>query len=425
VAAIDERVRPLGFASLLALGINGIVGVGIFFAPSQVAGSVPGAAGSAVYVATALALLPVAWAFAVLGGRFDVDGGPYVWARAAFGETFAFFVGWMAYVSALFSTSAVFSGLGQHAAPALGIDGEGARRAFAVVSALVFSGVAATGLRPSAIAWNVVTVLKLIPLVALAVLGITADVASAEPPQGHHAVHFARAALVVVFALQGFEIVPVVSGSARRSTRSIPAATVLSLLLAAGLYALLHAVAVAAVPDLNESGAPLVDAARALGGNGAAAVVAAGANVSAAGIAFGMIVMTPRYLAVLGEPAALGRWISAEDGRRVPQRALWLTAAVVVAFVSLGKLGELFVLSSVAVLAQYAVSVASLAVLAARRVRGLGRRHLWPAPLAIGALALATQGAEWRELGTAAGVLGFGALLLLVRRRTAKAPGTQ
>jgi amino acid transporter len=130
-----------------------------------------------------------------------------------------------------------------------------------------------------------------------------------------------------------------------------------------------------------------------------------------------MIVMTPRYLAVLGEPAALGRWISTEDRRRVPQRALWLTAVVVVAFVILGNLGELFVLSSVAVLAQYSVCVASLAVLAARRVRGLDRRHLWPAPLALGALVLATEGAEWRELWTAAGVLGFGALLLVVRRR--------
>ena len=46
--------RSLGFGSLLALGVNGIVGVGIFFAPSEVAALVPGAAGIAVYAVTAL-----------------------------------------------------------------------------------------------------------------------------------------------------------------------------------------------------------------------------------------------------------------------------------------------------------------------------------------------------------------------------------
>ena len=42
---------PLGFASLLALGINGIVGVGIFFAPREVATAVPGWRGVTVYLA--------------------------------------------------------------------------------------------------------------------------------------------------------------------------------------------------------------------------------------------------------------------------------------------------------------------------------------------------------------------------------------
>src|SRR4029453_260174 len=66
----------LGFGALLALGINGIVGVGIFFTPSQIAVLLPGRSGALAYLFTALALMPVACVYAVLGGRFRQDGGP-------------------------------------------------------------------------------------------------------------------------------------------------------------------------------------------------------------------------------------------------------------------------------------------------------------------------------------------------------------
>ncbi|MBK8994588.1 MAG: APC family permease [Myxococcales bacterium] len=162
--------RSLGFGSLLALGVNGIVGVGIFFAPAEVAGLVPGTAGVWVYALTALCLLPVALAYAALGSRFAEDGGPYVWARAAFGPSTGFAVGWVAYVSALFSTSAVMAGLSQHAGPLLGFDGVVGQRVFAALSVLVLAGTAASGLRPSAWVWSGITVLKLVPLLLLASL---------------------------------------------------------------------------------------------------------------------------------------------------------------------------------------------------------------------------------------------------------------
>ncbi|HOU91693.1 MAG TPA: amino acid permease, partial [Polyangiaceae bacterium] len=117
MAAAGDRAL-LGPVALLALGLNGIVGVGIFFLPRDVAGLVPGPAGVGVYALTALALLPVAAVYATLGGRFAEDGGPYVWARAAFGPAVAFVVGWVAWVSAVLSTAAVVVGLAETAAAA-------------------------------------------------------------------------------------------------------------------------------------------------------------------------------------------------------------------------------------------------------------------------------------------------------------------
>ncbi len=409
--------RTLGFWSLLALGVNGIVGVGIFFVPAQVAARVPGMGGVGVYALTAAALAPIAWAYATLGGHFDEDGGPYVWARAAFGPRFGFAVGWVAYVSALFSTSAVMAGLAEHAAPSLGLSGPFAQRGFILVCTLLLGAVVASGLKPSAIAWNAVTVLKLLPLFALAGLALAA--AAPAPVEEHAAAGvggFMRAALVVVFAMQGFEIVPVPAGNARASRRAIPLATLGSLAGATLLYLVLQWACVRAVPGLSHSGRPLVDAAAAYGGRPAEWLVAAGTNISALGIAFGMFAMSPRYLSTLGRPDGLGEWIGKESDRHVPQRALWITLAVVLVLSLGGKLGELFVLSSVSVLAQYGVSVAALAVLALRRKNGLRPRHLWPAPLALFAILLLGRAAKPIELVVFAGVLAVGGGVVLVRR---------
>src|SRR5512136_164757 len=145
-----ESARPVGAFQLLALGVNGIVGVGIFFIPATVAASAPGRGAVAVFALVGLALLPAALTFATLGRRFDEDGGPVVFARAAFGDRVSFLVGWVAYVSALFSTAAVTVGLTRATLPAFGI-GEGltARMAPALLVTLL-AAVVASGLRLSA-----------------------------------------------------------------------------------------------------------------------------------------------------------------------------------------------------------------------------------------------------------------------------------
>ncbi len=85
--------------------------MGIFYVPAAVAAHAPGLGTVLVFLATGIALVPAAAAFAILGRRFDEDGGPVVFARAAFGPRVSFLVGWVAYVSAFFSTSAVVAGL--------------------------------------------------------------------------------------------------------------------------------------------------------------------------------------------------------------------------------------------------------------------------------------------------------------------------
>jgi len=417
--------RVLGFWSLLTLGINGIVGVGIFLAPAELAKAVPGSASALAFLITAVLLLPVAWTYGRLGSAYPEDGGPYVWAREALGERFAFGVGFVAFVSAVLSTSAIVSALGQYLAPELGFDSSVARWLFRLVAALVFSGVALSGLRLSAWVWSALTLLKLVPLAVLAWAGASQlfvhEAAGVTPLS---APSLTRAALLAVFPLQGFEIVPVPAREVRGGRSSVFAATLLSLGFAAVLYVLVQLACVRALPQLANSAAPVVEAGAHYTRGALRGLFAAGANISAIGIAFGMFAMTPRYLAALGTDSLLGRELSREQ-RGVPARALAVTTALVLALVSSSALFSLIVLSSLAVLLQYGVSAVSLYRLAARGERQLGRGDRLLAPLTLLAIAALVQAAELIELLSLAGILVGGFALVRLRRALASPPGAR
>jgi len=255
------------------------------------------------------------------------------------------------------------------------------------------------GLKPSAWVWSSLTVLKLLPLLLLLAVFLAAgrDVPTSAPPP-LSAPSWSRAVLLIVFAMQGFEIVPVPGSHVRSPKRAIPIATIGSLVLCAALYMLIHWACVRSLGDLALTDAPLVAAARALGGYRLAGLVSLGTNISALGIAFGMMAMTPRYLAALQLSPGKVALSAPESARQVPHRALFVTLVLVVILLSWGALSRLFVLSSVAVLFQYSVSVLSLGWLSLSRKHGLSPRDALSAPLALLALGLLARAVERAEL---------------------------
>lgn len=409
----------MGAFALLALGVNGIVGVGIFFAPSELAKNATGGASVLVIAGTALALAPVALAFAALGRRFDVDGGPVVFARAAFGEFVSFLVGWVTYVSAVASASAIMAGLAASLAPALGIEGPLALRLARTALVTTLALVCAAGIVISARTWTTLTILKLAPLLALVGAYLARGAPGAATPFDATTISWAPAALTATFTLQGFEIVPVIAGQVRSSSRAVPFATLGSLALAAVLYVGLQSACVAALPELASSKAPLADAAGVHGGPLLKDLVLIGTSISALGIAFGMMVTTPRYLSALAQGGSLAWGLETVNARGVPIRALLVTWVLVTALVQTGTLGQLFALSATAVLLQFVATAASLFGLAWRREHGLTARH---AALAIPAAAVGlafVTGASAREALTAAGAVLLGLALRSVSRRAA------
>src|SRR4030088_498427 len=85
---------------LVAVAINAVIGAGIFGLPSKVFALI-GSYSLIAFVACALVVMLIILCFAEVGSRFDETGGPYLYAREAFGPAVAFEVGWLIWLARL------------------------------------------------------------------------------------------------------------------------------------------------------------------------------------------------------------------------------------------------------------------------------------------------------------------------------------
>src|SRR3974377_1281760 len=90
-------VRAIGRWSLVALTVNSVIGSGVFGLPAIVAG-VLGKAGTLAVVLGGAAVGMIMACFAEVSSQFTEAGGPYLYARSAFGGLAGILVGWTLYL---------------------------------------------------------------------------------------------------------------------------------------------------------------------------------------------------------------------------------------------------------------------------------------------------------------------------------------
>src|SRR5207249_5490581 len=115
-------IRTIGLPGLTAIAVNGVIGSGIFLLPATVAALLGPSSPVAYLLAAVVAALVVA-CFAEAGSLFDRTGGPYLYARAAFGPFVAFQVGWAFFLSRLAAAAAIANAFASYVAylcPGLG-----------------------------------------------------------------------------------------------------------------------------------------------------------------------------------------------------------------------------------------------------------------------------------------------------------------
>jgi basic amino acid/polyamine antiporter, APA family len=356
--------RTLTLFDVLCLGVNAIVGSGIYAFPGQLAGLLGPASFLAFGLCGLIAAL-IGLCFAEAAARFDRSGGPYVYARAAFGPVAGYLIGWTCWAAALLSWAAVARAIPPYLGqlwPAAAQGGTSTVTAAGIV--ILLGSVNFLGIRPGALTTDVLTVAKLLPLLVLVGAGLVRGGGARGSFAPHGLGELPRAAFSAFFAFQGFEVVPVPAGETANPRRNAPVAVIGSLLGSTLLYMIVQYVAVATTPTLADAKQPLAEMGRVVLGAIGSQMVAAAAVISMLGFCAGVAFAGPRYVEALAADGHLPGSIATRHARfGTPHLAILLTTSLSAVLVVLLDFGRLVDLSVLTVSVQYLATCAAIPVL--------------------------------------------------------------
>jgi APA family basic amino acid/polyamine antiporter len=417
-------VRAIRRVDLVALIVNNIVGAGIFGLPAATF-ALAGSYSVLAFVACAVVMSLIVACFAELGSRFSTTGGPYLYARVAFGPQVGFQAGWLLWLARVGAFAAICNLMIGY----LGFFWAGAREWRAPIICAVVASLAVLnvlGVRRAALASTFFTIGKLVPLLVFVVTG------AFFVSRGHYSFDalpaygdFSQAVFVVAFAFMGFEVGGIPAGETQDPRRHLPFALVGAMAVVATLYVLIQLVSIGTLPELASSPRPLADAASRFIGPAGAALIAAGALVSVTGTMHVVVMTTPRLLYAMAEQGDLPRALAATHARyRTPYVAILLSAGLMLVFTLASSFLTALTISTISRLLTFAV--ACLALPALRR-----RSDVEPATFAlpggaaipVAAVALTVwllSNSSRTELVAVTGAALAGWLLQLAVRRSAR-----
>jgi amino acid transporter len=389
----EGLIRGIRRWDLVAMTVNGIIGAGIFGLPSEVFSRI-GVYSLFAFAACALVVVVIILCFAEVGSRFSETGGPYLYAREAFGPLVGFEVGWLIWVARLTAFAAncnLLVGYLSFFWPAAG--GNPWRPVIIISVVVLISLVNILGVRDAAIVSDLFTVGKLIPLVLFIAIGlffIQPARYSLGPAPGYG--EFSSSCLLLIYAFSGFEMAIIPAGEARDPGRNMPFALFSAVAVVAVLYMLIQVVCIGTLGELAASKRPLADAASGFFGSAGGAIVSAGALVSILGNLNVILLAGSRLPFAMAERSELPRFIGSVHRRfRTPHVSIMITASVMLALTLSGTFVYAATISAIARLLTYAASCAALPVLR-RRERELPALFRAPAGVVLAIVALVLCG---------------------------------
>jgi basic amino acid/polyamine antiporter, APA family len=420
---MNDAPRPqlLGFWMCVALVVGNSIGSGVFLLPASLA---PFGLNSVVaWGFTASGAILLAIVFARLSRAYPAAGGPYAYVHLAFGPLAAFIVSWGYWISIWVGNAAIATGAVSYLSPLLPwiADVPGVSAAVTLFFLWLLTFVNWYGIRASGWVQSVTTVLKILPLVAVALLGLRilrgSDVSAATGiPLSVGGV--TAAATLTLWAMLGLESATIPADKVANPSRTIPLATLLGTIITALVCALACTTVLLLVPPatLAQSNAPFVDLAIHFWGAGAGKLLAVFASISAFGALNGWILLQGELPSAMAKRGEFPRIFARESSRRTPVFALCFGSALVTLLIlanyqksMVGIFTFMILLSTTACLVLYAVC--SLALLRLQWTGKLADARKGTVPLAVVGI-LACAYSLWAIVGAGGEAVAWGAGLL-------------
>lgn len=421
--AAPRFIRAVGLFGLIAIAVNGVIGSGIFVLPATVAALLGSASPVAYVVAAALTALMVA-CFAEAGGLFEQTGGPYLYAREAFGSFVGLEVGWMFLLSRLAAASAIANAFSAYLGYFWPPMSSGAGRAVALT--ILLGGLAwlnVAGVRYGAWAVNLLTIAKSIPLLLFVGVGIFfVDTGRFQILAFPDTTALRQASLALIFAFGGFENASVPAEEAKNPSHNLPLALIVSVAVTALLYILIQIVALGTLPGLATDATPLASAGRVFLGPAGALIITIGAVLSTTGSDSAVVLVGPRVLYALAERGQMPKALARIHPRyRTPHIAVMVFAVAAWALALYGSFAELVMVSAIARLIFCATTCIAVPVLR-RKMPDARRTFKVPGGPIVPVLATVTSlwlltGVSGKQAVAGSVALLVGAVLYAIFRR--------
>ncbi len=254
--------KKIGFWTCTALVVGNVIGMGIFLLPASLA---PYGFNALIgWTITLLGCLAIARVFAHLAQTLPHADGPYGYIRETIGELPAYMSLWAYWVSLWLTNAALATGVVGYITvvfPPLGVIQP---TVFALLLLWSLVIINLFGVRSGGVVQIVTTVLKLLPMLAIALLGGWVLVTSpasyvAHPPTTPISLGAVMAAsTIALFAMLGIESASVPAAQVHDPGRTIPRATMAGTVLTALIYIIVSTVPLLLINqhELANAGAP-------------------------------------------------------------------------------------------------------------------------------------------------------------------------
>lgn len=361
-----QLVRAIGRWSLAALMLNTMIGGSIFGLPAVIAARLGRLSPAAYFVALA-GIAVIAACLAEVSSYFQEAGGPYLYAREAFGSFAAIQVGWLTWLSRITASAAVANLFIAYLSAFFPRVRETLLRALVLLLLISFLAVMNyRGVSTGKWLSNFFTITKLVLLAAFAgggllALALNPAIRVNPPALETTAADWFEVSILLVYAYGGFEAALFVSGEASDPRKDAPVALLAALctvtLLYVGVqYVVIHTLANSAVTEK-----PVVDSARHFLGPLGVTLIAVGALMATYGYIGANMLHTPRLTFAMGEHGDFPKFFAAIHHRfRTPHFSIIAFALMLMLFSVAGNFRWNAVLSAVSRLFIYGSVAAAL-----------------------------------------------------------------
>lgn len=431
-----ELKREMGLWTATAMVVGNMIGSGVFLLPAALAGVavVYGSSVLLAWVVAGVGAMLLAGVFATMGRAYPKTGGPYAYARRAFGDFVGFQTAWGYWIAAWVGNAAIataFVGYTTVVWPGLS-NSNLAMALLAVGSIWLLTFVNILGVREGGRVQVVTTVLKFVPLALIGVIGLfyfNADhftpFLRATGTAGRHTLTLLEGITAAVgltlWAFIGLESATVPAEEVKDPERTIPRATYLGTILTTIIYIVATVAVMGIIPlaTLQGSNAPFADAARSVFGGTWGKGVAVVGMVSAFGALNGWILLTARVSLAASNDGLFPKFFGRVSGkRRTPVYGLVAAAVLVTGLVFMNYTASLvsqftfmLLLATLTTVVPYAFAAAAeIALFIKEPERFTGRKMVRDTIVA----AFGFGYAVWAMYATGSESIAKGYLLLIV-----------